>query len=1345
MGKLKLFYLVLMALLLTPLSARAQQAYAALSDDGLTVTFYYDTKKAERNGVTIQGSKYPSATQAIFDASMDAYRPTSTLRWFSSCDSLERIVGMEYLHTENVTTMLDMFKSCSSLTSLDLSHFNTAKVTTMQRMFNGCSALTSLDLSSFNTQSVTSMVDMFYGCSSLTSLDMSSFNTQSETDLLRMFYGCSALTTIYAGDGWTTENATGANMFQDCYSLVGGKGTTFSASHTDAEYARIDGGEEAPGYFTAKADDEGEKEAYAVLTDDGLTVTFYYDTKKTERNGVTIQASNYTSATHAIFDTSMAQYRPTSTERWFQSCSSLETIVGMEYLNTTDVTNMYLMFNGCKSLTGLDLSHFNTASVTNMSYMFNFCSSLTSLDVSSFRTGNVTNMNSMFSRCSALKSLDLRSFNTENVATMECMFLSCSALTSLDVSSFSTVNVTEMSSMFSGCSALKSLDLSNFNTEKVTDINYMFEDCRQLESIDLSNFNTNNVASLYSVFNHCSALKSLDLSSFNTVNVVNMETVFSGCYSLKTIYVGEEWSTVSVMLSSSMFGSCSSLVGGKGTTYDSSHTDAEYARIDGGEDAPGYFTAKADDGEKEAYAVLNDEWQTVTFYYDAKKTERNGVEIDCNNYPSVSIAIFDASMADYRPVSTAMWFWHCEELVSIEGIEFLNTEDVTDMNNMFNYCRNLEDIDLSHFNTECVTNMNSMFYRCQSLTSLNLSNFNTENVIDMTNMFCYCDALTSLDLSNFNTENVMNMSGMFSDCQSITTLNVSDFNTEKVTNMSGMFYYCCALTSLDVSNFNTESVKDMSNMFNGCFSLTSLDVSNFHTGSVTSMSEMFRTCQSLTCLDLSNFKTENVTDMQYMFGNCSALTKLDVTHFNTENVTNMNGMFSSCSAMTTIDLSNFNTASVSDLGNMFNGCSALISLDVSHFNTDNVTNLGGMFADCSSLTSLDLSHFNTENVINMSYMFSYCSSLPSLDVSNFNTENTGNMRYMFSSCPAMTTIDLSNFNTEKVTNMQGMFYRSSSLTSLDLSNFNTGNVTNLSNMFIFCSALTTIYVGNEWTTENVTSSNEMFYGCTSLVGGMGTTYDANHTDAEYARIDGGEEAPGYFTSIAPDLEPISEDDSVDYGNSDDISEETDLSGTLVDNMYYSIGTDAGGYDSQEGCIVITQGTSDEQMELIEDLGITDEELNENFTGIIFKVPAGSGIVTVDAVTTGNMTLKVKVGNGSPIEMELSGGLKMKVPYNVNEETMVYIFAGAPSASRGMRRAEGEQSLKIYGIELETTLIKGDANADKKVNAADIIEVANAIVGKPSENYKSAAADMDSNGNVSITDLTRIIKAVKSKH
>ena len=59
--------------------------------------------------------------------------------------------------------------------------------------------------------------------------------------------------------------------------------------------------------------------------------------------------------------------------------------------------------------------------------------------------------------------------------------------------------------------------------------------------------------------------------------------------------------------------------------------------------------------------------------------------------------------------------------------------------------------------------------------------------------------------------------------------------------------------------------------------------------------------------------------------------------------------------------------------------------------------------------------------------------------------------------------------------------------------------------------LNTIYVSQMWSTENVIYSYCMFDDCTSLVGGMGTTYDRNHIDKEYARIDGGPDCPGYFT------------------------------------------------------------------------------------------------------------------------------------------------------------------------------------------------------------------------------------------
>ena len=125
--------------------------------------------------------------------------------------------------------------------------------------------------------------------------------------------------------------------------------------------------------------------------------------------------------------------------------------------NTSNVSNMYEMFNACKGLTSLDLSGWNTSNVSNMYKMFNFCTGLTSLDLSGWDTSNVTNMSGMFTDCSGLKSLDLRNFNTSNVTDMNLMFNDCSGLTSLDLSGWNTSNVTNMSDMFRYCTSLTSI------------------------------------------------------------------------------------------------------------------------------------------------------------------------------------------------------------------------------------------------------------------------------------------------------------------------------------------------------------------------------------------------------------------------------------------------------------------------------------------------------------------------------------------------------------------------------------------------------------------------------------------------------------------------------------------------------------------------------------------------------------------------------------------------------------------------------------------------------------------------------------------------------------------------
>ena len=147
-----------------------------------------------------------------------------------------------------------------------------------------------------------------------------------------------------------------------------------------------------------------------------------------------------------------------------------------------------------------------------------------------------------------------------------------------------------MSGMFYGCTKLTDLDLSAFNTSQVTDMGMMFSHCCSLTSLDVSSFNTANVTVTSEMFDNCYLLESLDLSSFNTAQVINMCKMFYDCSALTTIYVGDEWSTEAVSNSDSMFGNCSNLVGGKGTTYDDCHIDAAYAHIDGGDADPGYLS-----------------------------------------------------------------------------------------------------------------------------------------------------------------------------------------------------------------------------------------------------------------------------------------------------------------------------------------------------------------------------------------------------------------------------------------------------------------------------------------------------------------------------------------------------------------------------------------------------------------------------------------------------------------------------------------------------------------------------------------------------------------------------------
>ena len=298
------------------------------------------------------------------------------------------------------------------------------------------------------------------------------------------------------------------------------------------------------------------EEAY--VTSEKGTLTFYYDNNKESHSGnVYDVATEYVGEgiypawqsdeiTKVTFDHSFSNFLPTSTARWFHSCSGIKEIENISNLNTSAVTNMNGMFYGCRSLKTLSLNSFNTGNVTNMDIMFYECSSLENLDLSTFDTSNVTSMIGMFYCCTQLEQLNVSSFNTSNVEDMQYMFFCCGNLTSIDVTSFNTSKVTNMERMFSceerlGCIGnLTSLDLSTFNTEKVTNMKRMFQD---------------NVK-------------------------------------LTTIYVDEGWSTESITIGDYLFFGCLKLVGGIGTVCDGIfRTDYTYAHVDS-DTMPGYFTYK---------------------------------------------------------------------------------------------------------------------------------------------------------------------------------------------------------------------------------------------------------------------------------------------------------------------------------------------------------------------------------------------------------------------------------------------------------------------------------------------------------------------------------------------------------------------------------------------------------------------------------------------------------------------------------------------------------------------------------------------------------------------------------
>ena len=519
-----------------------------------------------------------------------------------------------------------------------------------------------------------------------------------------------------------------------------------------------------------------------------------------------------------------------------------------------------------------------------------------------------------------------------------------------------------------------------------------------------------------------------------------------------------------------------------------------------------------------AYAVGSEDKTTLTFYYDNDSESRAGKvyafpqgKYDKPNWNSnFTTVVFDNSFKDARPTSCYYWFGEFKNLTRIEGLENLNTSEVTDMGYMFYYCTELTEIDLSGFNTEKVTDMGEMFMGCHNLTNLELSGFNTENVTSLYGMFWECYKIKTLDLSSFNTLKINSTNYMFSRCSNLRTIFV-DQEKWVLHNVEAL-----------VSGYDPEG------MFRGCFNLFGEKGMGYDNEKTTAKFAHIDNGPSnpgyFTAKGNTPFKPKDeaygivedgvltlrfgdeVPEKACVITNCDGALKNPFGDFNkvvfdksfaSIKPTCLSLWFSECSNLSTIEgLENLNTSAVTDMSSMFNKCSKLTKLDLSNFDTHNVTDISSMFRECSSLTTIDLSSFDTQNVTKMGQLFYNCSSLTSIDLSSFDTHNVTDMSSMFMECSSLTTLNLSAFDTHKVTKMIQMFKR--------------------------CNNLTTIFVGDYWDASQVTTNlylngqpvENMFIECTAIKGGNGTIYDEDKIGFSYAKIDK-EGQPGYLTYKKP--------------------------------------------------------------------------------------------------------------------------------------------------------------------------------------------------------------------------------------
>ena len=1226
---------------------------------------------------------------------------------FSGCSSLTSI------EIPNSVTSIgsSAFYGCSSLTSITIPDGVTS---IEEQTFYGCSGLTSVTI----PDGVTSIEKMtFYGCSSLTSVTIPNSVTSIGN---AAFSGCSSLTSVTIPNSVTS---IGGGAFYGCSSLTSidipksvesiGKSAFYGCDNVKSltiECKKIDNSNGLADIFRCPSVET------VIIRNCEVNISGFSGCKSLQSvqctNSIISLSANAFKECNALKTVEIDGEVVLLGNSTFAACTQLESVSIPGSFSAIG----YAAFSGCSSLTSVTIPN----SVTSIgSSAFYDCSSLTSITI----PDGVTSIEEQtFYGCSSLTSITI----PDGVTSIgKVAFSDCSSLTSVTIPN-SVTSIDRYA--FSDCNSLTSITIP----DGVTSIEEKtFQNCSGLTSVTIPN----SVTSIGSyAFNSCTGLTSIEIPDGVTV----MDRAFVECDHLQEITIPS-----SVTSMDGAFAECTNLIKIVSKmqippTIGSS-TFSDYTYREGTLIIPVDATF-----EYETSAG----WKKFVYMVEEGKEEKTAYELTIENEGTLKSTVenLETSRIEYVVIKGRLNGSDIAYLRSSEGkfahLKTLDLKDVTLIPDDEPYYT------FSEFNIEAWSTHIYEVYLSDhtSNTYLGIVSFvgwgpTTKTRIDSDGL-AYAFTKTNLKTvilpstikrigegafkSCSNLESVELPEGIqavdeaaFGGCSSLTTIP----SLEHIEEIGiGAFSGCSNLTGdLDLSSAKYVG----ENAFSGCGNITSVKFTS-NLGSVDAGA--FAGCSALS--DVSFDENSDVIFSRTSFSSTPWNEKLPTE----DGIVYMGKVAMAVEAGTEPRELTFRDGTLS-IAHDFIEVSTYEKIRT--LNLPNSIKRIGNYAFCywsggvRNGSNIEYINFPDGLIEIGSGAFDLNKRIEKIELPN-SVKKVGYRA--FANMEKLTTVK--NYNGH--TSGEEVFRGCEQLKEVYLGD----NVRTLGEgMFRYCQSMSSITV---YSSEVVEASDDDFYQVSKS---YCVVYVPKNLVNSYKVADGWKE----FDNIMeiPEIVPVTK--SLEVSFSESIGDEGDLSNKVIENTYYNMNAENGdGYDTAEQAIILNSTTTTEQMNAILNTEVSENSIHGLYSGIIFEVAKGEGIITVDAKTVGSHVLNVQIGNEEPTKITMTERGTVDIPYNVAEPTYVYIYASTEegNAARVYRAASTvANSVLLYGykVTMDVSAIPGDANGDGVVNVTDIVEIVNAILGHPSDKFNEEAADVNGDGVVNVTDIVSVVNIILSSN